>query len=289
LKGWLLERLRAYSWCIKSRARAFSFAWATLIGSLVASRGIPPLLPALGAVIVGSVIALSIYIFNDVMDLDVDRINLVDRPIAQEKVSKREALSLAFFLTAVGAVLSLFINLTTFLLCVAGIALGFAYSTRPTNFRDRFLLKQLSIAGGALISSLTGGAAVGTLSWSVLFAGLMFFAYAVAMSPIVDLGDIEGDRKRGRKTLPIVWGPEYTIRLAMAIMLSMMVAGIVGYYQLGFNLALPTLVSLVCLACVWVLYPLLGRWQDSQYCRILVKKWIFLHFMLQLSIVIGAI
>jgi len=285
-----LEKIRVYWWCIKSRySRAVIFPWATVMASFIAIRGVPPVLPTIKAAIAGSAIALSIYISNDVMDMETDEINIIRRPIVQGEVSKRDALILSLILTVVGLMLGFSINLTTFSLCMTGVILGFMYSFSPIHLKRRFLLKQLAVSGGGLISSLTGGAAVETISSSVLFAGFIFFTYAMAVVPIVDLGDITGDKEEGRKTLPIVWGPRYTIRLAIAIMFAIIVAGIVGYYQLGFNLALPTLVSIVCLACVYVLYPLFNHWQDYIYCRKLIKKITLLHFMLQLFIVIGAI
>jgi len=71
----------------------------------------------------------------------------------------------------------------------------------------------------------------------------------------VDLGDVEGDGREGRKTLPVVWGPEYNIRLAIAIMFAILVSGIVGYLQFGFNVAFPILVGVISISCVYVLYP----------------------------------
>ncbi|KYH40860.1 MAG: 4-hydroxybenzoate polyprenyltransferase-like prenyltransferase [Candidatus Bathyarchaeota archaeon B26-2] len=241
------------------------------------------------ATIAATLIALSIYISNDVMDIETDRANLIIRPVVQEVVSKKDALTLSTMLAAAGVAVGLYINLATFLLCIAGVLLGFMYSFSPIYLKRRFILKQVAVAGGGLISSLTGGAAVGMISSTVLFAGFIFFTYAMGVVPIVDLGDIEGDRREGRKTLPVIWGPEYTIRLAIAIMFAILISGIVGYFQLGFNLAFPILVSVISLSCIYVLYPLFNRWRDYVYCRKLVIKITILHFLLQLSIVIGSV
>lgn len=285
-----MEKASASWLCIRSRfSRAVIFPWATVMATFIATQGVPPMLPTIMVAIAGTLIALSIYISNDVADLATDRTNIVTRPVVQEKVSQRGALILSFVLSVAGIMIGLSINSITFLLCVAGVMLGFMYSFSPIYLKRRFLLKQLAVASGGLISSLTGGAAVGMISSSVIFAGFMFFTYAMAVVPIVDLGDIEGDRKEGRKTLPLIWGPEYTIRLAIAIMFAIIISGIVGYLQLGFNLALPILVSVIGLSCIYVFHPLLNRWHDYIYCRRLVIKITLLHLLLQLSIVIGSI
>jgi len=290
LPNQIVEKAYAYWLCIKSRfSRAVIYPWATVMATFIAVRGVPPILPTVMATIAATLIALSIYISNDVMDIETDRANLIIRPVVQEVVSKKDALTLSTMLAAAGVAVGLYINLATFLLCIAGVLLGFMYSFSPIYLKRRFILKQVAVAGGGLISSLTGGAAVGMISSTVLFAGFIFFTYAMGVVPIVDLGDIEGDRREGRKTLPVIWGPEYTIRLAIAIMFAILISGIVGYFQLGFNLAFPILVSVISLSCIYVLYPLFNRWRDYVYCRKLVIKITILHFLLQLSIVIGSV
>lgn len=288
--NWLIEKVSAYWLCIRSRIfRLVQFPYATLIATFVAARGVPPILPTMMAVSAGTLIALSIYISNDVMDLETDRANVIMRPIVQEKVSKRDALTVSSTLAIAGTIIALLINLTTFLLCVAAVMLGFMYSFSPIHLKRRFILKQVAVATGGLISSLTGGAAVGMISSSVLFAGFMFFIYAMAVVPIVDLGDMVGDKKEGRRTLPIVWGPDYTIRSAIAIMFAIIVSGIIGYYQIRFNSALPILFSIIALLDIYVLHPLFRHWQDYAYCRKFVIKITLVHCLLQLSIVIGSL
>jgi len=275
------------------------FPYATLIAAFIAVRGIPPFLPTIMAVIAGTLIALSIYISNDVMDIEIDKANVIMRPIVQEKVSKREALTVSSTLAIAGTIIGLFINLTSFLLCIAAVMLGFMYSFSPIYLKRRFMLKQVAVATGGLISSLTGGAAVGMISSSVLFAGFIFFIYAMAVVPIfiyamavvpiVDLGDMVGDKKEGRRTLPIVWGPDYTIRSAIAVMFAIIISGIIGYYQIRFNSALPILFGIIALLDIYVLYPLFRHWQDYVYCRKFVMKITLVHCLLQLSIVIGSV
>ena len=259
------------------------------MAAFIAVRGVPPALPTVMATMASTLVALSIYISNDVTDIETDKANLIVRPIVQEVVSKKDALALSLVLAVAGITLGLLLNLATLMLCVAGVILGFMYSFSPVRLKRRFILKQMAVAVGGLISSLTGGAALGVISSSVLFAGFIFFTYAMGVVPIVDLGDIEGDRREGRKTLPVVWGPEYTIRLAIAIMFAILVSGIVGYLQFGFNVAFPILVGVISISCVYVLYPLFNRWRDYIYSRKLVIKITILHFLLQLSIVVGSI
>lgn len=286
----LEEKTRSYWQCIKARiSRAIIFPYATLIATFVASRGIPPIVPAMMAAGAGLLIALAIYISNDVADLETDVANLVTRPIAQGKVLRKDALTLSAMLYLAGVALGSLVNIATLFFCILSVALGVAYSFSPARLKRRFLLKQVAVASGGLIASLTGGAAVNRLSSSVMFAGFIFFTYALAAVPIVDLGDIIGDRKEGRKTLPLVLGPRYTVRLAISIIIAIITAGIFGYLQLGFNIALPILGSMACFLFIYTIYPLFNRWSDQVYCRKLVNKITLLHFLLQLAIALGSI
>jgi geranylgeranylglycerol-phosphate geranylgeranyltransferase len=282
--------LKPYALCIKYRGtRIFSFSWATLIGALVAAKGVPPIMITIEVVIAISTIVSSIYIFNDVMDLPIDKINRVDRPIAQRQISAKNAETFAFILAIIGITISFFIGLSTFLICLALLTLGFAYSIPPIQLKKRFMFKQTTTAIGASLASIAGGAALGNISWSVLFAGFMFFVYAFAMAPILDLGDIKGDFVGERKTLPIIFGPQNTVKTAIIFMFFMSASSIIGFFKLGFNVALPILVSLSCLLCAWSLYPLLQRWHDSKYVNIQVKKWAFMLFIIQLAMIMGSL
>jgi 4-hydroxybenzoate polyprenyltransferase len=286
----LVEKTHSYWLCIRARiSRAIIFPYATLIATFVASRGIPPIAPAMMATGAGLLIALAIYISNDVADLETDMANLVTRPVAQRKVLEKDALTLSAMLYLAGVTLGSLVNLATLFLCILGVIIGIIYSFSPIRLKRRFLLKQVAVASGGLIASLTGGAAVNRLSSSVMFAGFIFFTYAMAAVPIVDLGDIIGDRKEGRRTLPLVLGPRYTVRLAISIIVAIMIAGMLGYLQMGFNVALPILGSIACILFIYTIYPLFSRWNDQAYCRKLVNKITLLHFLLQFAIALGSI
>jgi len=274
---------------VKYRARALSYTWATIIGVLVASKGIPPLVPTLGAIVAMSGTALSVYIFNEIMDLSVDQANKVDRPLARGMVQPREAAVFSTILTVIGLLAAILTNIATFAVCAAFLVLGYAYSVPPTQLKSRFMLKQTTVALGAFLSSIAGGAAIGIMSWTVLFAGLMFFMMAFSLSPVLDLGDIEGDAFGGRRTLPLTFGPRNTIVTALILMAVMIVLSFIGFFRLDFNILLPISVSLLCLLCGWTLYPILRHLRDYAYIHLQVKKWIAIHFMVQISVFVGAL
>jgi len=269
--------------------RIFPFTWFTLGGLLIASRCQPTLLQAAKAVIAMCAIATSVYVFNDVMDLRLDKINKVFNPLTQGKVSKNEAISLAFISAAIGMLFSYAINLAAFMLGSICLILGFTYSSPQTYLKKRFPVKMLIGPTGVAIAYLFGGASVGVFSPILLYAvGLMFCA-TLAVNPIVDLPDIKGDAKRRCKTLAVVLGPTFTIKFAIAVLLSVAVTISLYSYLFGLGLALPLLADVFCLSLVLVIYPLLNPRQPLEYVRGVIKKMIFIYSLFPIALIFTAI
>jgi 4-hydroxybenzoate polyprenyltransferase len=278
----------------------FSFSWATFIGASIVSRGIPQLFPLSTILTISFAMTTAAYIFNDVMDLEIDRINIdailsslspfkshLDCPIAQGQVSKKEALSLAILMTALALTLSLSVNTQTFLLCTAFLVLAFLYSSPKIYLKKRFIAKQTVAGTGGAISSLIGGAAVGQMSLSLLYAAVLFFIFTFVGSPIFDFVDIKGDRERGAKTLSVVLGPVFTIRFAVVTLLSFSAATILVYPLVGLNIVAPFLITSSILLFSWASFPLLRKWHDPRYLTSAYRKISVSFFVAELAVFLG--
>jgi len=276
--------------CIRANyLRPLVFAYSTFVATFVAMKGIPPLIPSLAVTLSVFLIVLATYISNDIADLEIDLINRVARPLAQGKVSKSEVATLSTILYISGLISALFTNLQTIFLCIIGTIMGLEYSFPPLSLKNRSIFKTITIGLCGALAVLAGGSAVNRLfSTNVLFASAIFFVYAMAFSPILDIGDMLGDRKE-RRTLPVIWGPEYTIRFSIALSIAIIISFVLGYLQLGFNIALPILGSIVCLSCIYVVYPLFRLWRNQLYCRKVAKRVTLLLYALQSSLLIGSI
>ena len=65
---------RQFALCVRSRLSAlFNYSFASVIGLVVASRGVPPLSIALAVPASVSCIILSIYLYNDICDMEDDK------------------------------------------------------------------------------------------------------------------------------------------------------------------------------------------------------------------------
>jgi 4-hydroxybenzoate polyprenyltransferase len=272
-----------------------AYTWSAFICLFLASRGIPPLIPALKIFIAMTFVSYGVYLYNDLMDLEDDLkgrdfgiIVPAERPLGSGRVSKREMAVFSLISFIIGLSAAYTINLKVFTLQLLYAILGFLYSTEPIKLKKRYLMKQLTIATGNVLAHLSGGLTLGSLNSAILYVTGVNFLIFFGVDPIVDLRDIEGDKVIGVKSFPVIWGPQLTVRLAIAVFIISGIATLVGYSRVGFNIAMPILFTLIVSAFIYVLYPLLKRWNDPSYLDFLIHKRLApLYLLLQITPLIG--
>ena len=274
---------------VRFTERSVAFVWSTVIGLLVASAGVFDPLKLLYAFLTSFLVGTAVYVYNDVMDYEFDKISKVNRPIATDNVTREEGLIVVLMLLLPGFLLSALINIETLLLSIAFFTLGFLYSTPPIRLKDRFLSKQLITATGGFICSLIGGSIVQTISIQVVYLGFIFFMILFSGSPLFDLPDLKGDRAGKVKSITVLYGPRFAIKFAIAGFSSLIVITALVYQYLGFNVLMPITLSFGTLLFIWFAYGLLNNWQNISYCRKTIKKYIIVNFLLQFSFILGVL
>ncbi len=149
----LLRLLRIEQWL----KNLFLFVPLFFAGDLFNFEGLITLLIGF---FIFSLIASSIYIFNDFKDIKLDRLHPVkrNRPLASGKVSVREALILAAVLLASGLCFSYLLNWQFFTIILVYVTLNILYSMGLKNISivDIFI-----ISFGFILRILAGGILVG--------------------------------------------------------------------------------------------------------------------------------
>lgn len=164
------------------------------------------------------------YIMNDLVDADLDRANGKKRPIPSGLVSKRQAwlfVAGAFATATLLTVLTL--SPVSIVILTLMLAIGISYSLPPVALMKRFVVKTASIAIFYLLCALLGMTSTYNFELAVdnpiLVTGvLLTLALMVFISSTLnDMGDVDGDKAAGRRTIPIVLGKENTVKLTMAL------------------------------------------------------------------------
>ena len=291
--------LRQFVLCVKSRMTAvlMAYSWLSIVGLCVAFRGFPPPILLLKVFCAVTGMALGMYLWNDVCDFKQDIVSkeMMDqspsgRPLVRGLVSKRRMGVFSALLVVLGLTASAMINIEVLLIQFAFLVVYVVYSTEPIRLKRIFLWKQVTVAIGGAIACLSAGLAAGIISIQLLYLTGLYVLFLVGVNPLGDLRDIESDRAGGVKTVPIVWGPDTTIRLALGTFTASAATTWIGFYRLGFNVALPIIGTIVFAAFVYVVYPLLSHLSDLEYVvDRLYSRGLPLFFILHIAVLVGSL
>lgn len=267
-------------------------------------------------------IITGMYVLNDILDVDLDRMNgKTNRPIPSGRVSKRQALLFVIGMNLLGLSIAMCIsNMMGLLATTIIVLIGILYSIPKISLKDRFIIKTFAISVVMMCSLLVGASVyssngylkigidspVDESTYSVIvpflifpmFSGIMLFLMVFVTSPLNDLADIKGDKDVGRKTIPLVIGKEKTVKLSILISLSIAISTWLLYVFLtsfsGNNvpytlaLVLPSAVSATIFIAVLHLVSVLKHLEDRDFIRrSITKRSMPLHLLLQASLAIG--
>jgi 4-hydroxybenzoate polyprenyltransferase len=289
------EAIKGYLICMGSRKVVLAYNWPAILCMFLTSWGLPPLLDALKIVIAVTFVGYAVYFYNDLMDVADDLKNKelgnpipASRPFASRRVTKGMMILYILLSGTIGLITAATINYKVLNLLIFYIILGVLYSTEPIKLKKRVSMKQIIIGSGYTLVHLAGSYAIGSPNPAVLYLTTLDFIMAVGVNPILDLRDMEGDRAIGVKTIPIIFGPKFTVRLAIAVLAASGVATLIGYSRIGFNIAMPSLFLIVVLAFIYVLYPLIREWSNPVYLnKVALRRALPLLLLLQLTFLIG--
>ncbi len=174
---------------------------------------------------VGAFVAAGANAINDYFDVEIDRINRPDRPIPRKAVSREEARFLWLVLSFVGLGLNIVLNQRALAIALVAVISLYFYS---------MVLKRTVLMGNIVVAVMTalafayGAVVVGKIERALmpaLFAFLINFAREV----VKDIEDVEGDAKKGAKTLAVRYGPKSGIAAASAALVALIGATIAAY------------------------------------------------------------
>ncbi|GAB5520643.1 MAG: geranylgeranylglycerol-phosphate geranylgeranyltransferase [Rhodothermales bacterium] len=206
---------------------------------------------------------------NDVFDVEIDRINRPDRPLASGLLPLSAGWSVWVVGSGLGIGLSLLLSTAHVAIAMAAVALSFLYDV---------WLKRVPLAGNIVVSMVIavtlivyGGWAVGDPFPAFIGAGFAFLTN-LARELIKDIEDMTGDAEVGAKTWPLVMGVRPAAWtavgvLALTVLLTPVPYVAFGYAELYLLLILPTTALLVRAA--WMMLADAPQAQASRASRLL--------------------
>jgi 4-hydroxybenzoate polyprenyltransferase len=197
--------------------------------------------------IVASVfIAASGYIINDYFDRNIDQVNKPDKVVIDRVISRRWAIIFHFILNVSGLAISFYVSLhTNFIVFSANVLCVLMLWLYSTSFKKKLLTGNIIISCLTAWTILVVYCAINPIGvvlfnnrlaytssmhlvykFSVLYAG---FAFVISLirEVIKDVEDMEGDRRYGCTTLPLVWGVN-AAKMFAAVWLVVLIVAVVG-------------------------------------------------------------
>ncbi len=273
---------------VKSRTLVYAFALAA-IGTFLISSGVkvPDFLVLARLIPSVYFLALATYLYNDLTDYDVDRVNSRDNNYSSKRTNYKQILysTIGFFVVSISLAFS--INLLTGIAALAFLGLAIVYSHPKIHLKDMFVIKTAVTASGGFIAALMGSFAVDHISYIGISASLMFFLMYFINGPLGDMGDISGDRKGGRRTIPIVLGMSKTFGFIFASIAVMALILVVNYYFLGLHLLGLSLGLAICVFVAFRIMKLVAQYENKKMMSKTRTAVRFSVFAVQLSMFVG--
>jgi geranylgeranylglycerol-phosphate geranylgeranyltransferase len=186
-----------------------------LAGQVLALGGLPPLRAGLLGFLCVFALSGAALILNDYFDYEVDRINAPERPLPSGAVSKAQVLWLTALTSLVGLAAALALGPVVLVFALLVWIVGVLYNAR---FKQAGLLGNLmvctSVAGTFLLGAMTVGQPWNGVVW--VFS-LMAFFIDLGEEIAGDAMDMEGDRARGSRSIALLKGKGFAVRLAAAL------------------------------------------------------------------------
>ena len=213
-------------------------AASALLASYLTIGALPDPLLFIIAVIGGYAAITSSYVYNDCCDVDIDQINLPNRPLVSDKLSRGQAMKYAGLLFLIASVAALYLNPESFVVLVIAVVTISIYSK---------LAKRLTFLSFVPVGIAYGLVPIGIwlafdpagilkepsygsiLPLPAIFLGLMmcFTDWGFTLSGVAR--DVEGDRARGAPTFPVTYGVTATSKFVTL----MWVVGIIASIAIG--------------------------------------------------------
>jgi len=183
-----------------------------MLGEIVALGALPSIREGILGFICGFFISGSAIVLNDYFDLEVDKVNTPERPMAAGIISPTEALVLTVLAGLIGLSASFGLGLPAFFLCVIFWVIGCLYNWK---LKEAGLLGNLMVSSSVGITFILGGMAVGD-PWNKMVWCFAWMAFFIDLGEEIagDAMDIEGDKKRASRSIAIVRGRSFAVVLS---------------------------------------------------------------------------
>jgi 4-hydroxybenzoate polyprenyltransferase len=193
-----------------------SFPETVLVKLLDATPSIASLANAALAAVVVTLVWSATAMLNDCYDVEIDRVSNPSRAIVSGVLRREEVIKIAALLYVLALIIVFTLGDAISKAIVAlAVVLGVQYSAPPLRLRRSGTAAMLVIGCGVALAFLGGALSQYRISGEALETAFLFGFFAFNAALLKDFKDVEGDRRAGVKTLPVILGHKRASRLAL--------------------------------------------------------------------------
>jgi len=194
----------------------FSAGVCVILGEIVSLGNFPSFLNLFLGFTYGFFLSGSAMILNDIFDIEVDKINSPERPLPSGMISAREAIIFASIITGLGLLSAVFISSLAVLLYIIFWIISFSYNWK---YKEKGFFGNLFVSFSVGFTIVFGGIVVDN-PWNigVLIFSLMIFLFDLSEEIAADAMDLEGDKKRNIKSIPILIGRKKSLYISSSLL-----------------------------------------------------------------------
>lgn len=175
---------------------------AALVAGVVSLSNLVPSLQLIFAMLATFFVSSFGMVFNDIFDIEIDKINKPKRPLPSGKISLNSAKIYGVILAVVGLIFAYFVNVYAFVVALLATVLLYAYAAK---------LKKVMLVGNVVVSFLVGltfiyGGLINFNFLGVLILAMLAFLANMAREIYKTCEDVLGDKKEGVRSLAIQYG-----------------------------------------------------------------------------------
>ena len=208
-------------------------------------------------------------IINDIYDIEIDKVNQPERPLAKQIISINSALSLSLILLLIGLTSSLLISYYNIIITAIFSFLSWFYNIWG---KKQGIIGNSIVASSMSIPFIFGGIITGNISLLVWSISLIAFLSGMGREIIKTIADVEGDKIKGIKSVSIQFGSRNAMLIACGfIIISILISFIPVYLNLIQIYYIPLLI-LTDLILLYSIFVLSNDYSKSESLK--VKKYI---------------
>lgn len=175
-----------------------------------------PLVQSTLAIATTMFVEAGLFIFNDIYNIDEDRVNAPNRPLVTGEIGLEEATTAGYLALLLGIAFALTLGVAPLAIVLTAVTSGMAYNIRykRTGFTGNLIVSLDTSLPFLFGAAVTGGYRIPLLA--IIFT-LIAFVATLGREVLKGIRDLEGDRRVGIRTVAVTKGQRFAASLAAAM------------------------------------------------------------------------